>query len=214
MSNLMFFLNVIGTAAFSISGALTAIRKELDFLGVIILGTITAVGGGIMRDILVGKLPPDAFVDPIYAAIGCLTAMGVFFYVYFHLRGYRKIWGIGFQKIVLYADTIGLAVFSVLGVQVGFDVGEGSNCFLTVFLGTITGVGGGLLRDILAGDKPYILCKHVYACASMAGALTCTLLWNIIGKETSIIISVVIVILIRLLAIHYKWNLPRIKNEY
>jgi uncharacterized membrane protein YeiH len=84
---------------------------------------------------------------------------------------------------------------------------------LTVFLGTITGVGGGIIRDLLVGDKPYILCKHIYACASIAGALICALLWDFSGQEAATLIGTATVIIIRLLAIHYQWNLPRIRHR-
>ena len=162
MEEFLFILNIIGTVAFSVSGAMTAIKKEMDLLGVTIVGAITAVGGGIMRDIIIGKIPPDAFTDPSYVLIAFISAIAVFGYVYFRASGYEKISGAKFQQIVLLADTVGLAAFSVLGVEVAFDAGDGPRLFLTVFLGTITGVGGGVLRDLLVGDKPYILCKHIY----------------------------------------------------
>jgi uncharacterized membrane protein YeiH len=213
MEEFLFILNIIGTVAFSVSGAMTAIKKEMDLLGVTIVGAITAVGGGIMRDIIIGKIPPDAFTDPSYVLIAFISAIAVFGYVYFRASGYEKISGAKFQQIVLLADTVGLAAFSVLGVEVAFDAGDGPRLFLTVFLGTITGVGGGVLRDLLVGDKPYILCKHIYACASIAGALVCALLWDFSGQTAATLIGAATVIIIRLLAIHFEWNLPRIRHH-
>lgn len=213
MNKLLLILNIIGTVAFAVSGAMTAIRKEMDLLGVTIVGAVTAVGGGIMRDIIIGKIPPDAFTDPSYVLIAFITAVVVFAYVYFRASGFEKISGATFQKIVLLADTVGLAAFSVLGVEVAFKAGDGPKLFLTVFLGTITGVGGGVIRDLLVGDKPYILCKHIYACASIAGALICALLWDFSGQEAATLIGTATVIIIRLLAIHFQWNLPRIRHR-
>jgi len=213
MDIILVLLNLIGTAAFSVSGALTAIKKELDLLGVIILGTMTAVGGGILRDIVIGKIPPDAFVNPTYTFIAFITSIVVFFYVYFKIKGYERIWGTHFQRIILLADTIGLAFFTVIGVKVSVDFGDGENLFLTVFLGTITGVGGGIIRDLLAGDKPYILCKHIYACASIAGAIIAAVLWDVCGEHVSMIIGAAAVVIIRFLAIHFEWNLPKIRRE-
>ena len=108
------------------------------------------------------------------------------------------------------ADTLGLGVFTVVGVRAAFDNGMGINYFLPVFLGTITGVGGGLLRDIMAGDRPYIFVKHVYASASIVGAVVCVLCWNRIGEEAAMLIGVASVVVLRLLAIRYRWNLPKI----
>lgn len=213
MELLMLVLNIIGTAAFSISGALTAIKREMDLLGVIILGTITAIGGGIIRDLIIGQIPPDAFVDPLYTLIGCVSAILVFVYVYFRTDGYNSILASTFQKVVLAADTVGLSLFTVVGVQVAFEHNEGSNFFLSVFLGTITGVGGGLLRDVFVNDKPYIFYKHIYACASIAGAIVCTFLWDLTGEKPAMLAGASVVIIIRVLAIHYGWNLPRIHSK-
>ncbi len=210
MEPLLAVLNLIGTAAFAISGALTAIRKGMDLLGVLILGMVTAVGGGVFRDLVLGRIPPDAFTDPLYAIVSALTAFVVFLVLYFRLASFRSVNGPLFQRVLLISDTIGLAVFSVVGVQAGFDLHEGSRWFLCLFLGTITGVGGGVLRDLLAGDRPYIFYKHIYACASMAGALLCTVLWGILGETPSMLLGAAAVVLIRLLAIRFELNLPRI----
>ncbi len=213
MEPLLAVLNLIGTAAFAISGALTAIRKGMDLLGVLILGMVTAVGGGVFRDLVLGRIPPDAFTDPLYAIVSALTAFVVFLVLYFRLASFRSVNGPLFQRVLLISDTIGLAVFSVVGVQAGFDLHEGSRWFLCLFLGTITGVGGGVLRDLLAGDRPYIFYKHIYACASMAGALLCTVLWGILGETPSMLLGAAAVVLIRLLAIRFELNLPRIPLE-
>ena len=110
------------------------------------------------------------------------------------------------------ADTLGLGVFTVVGVKAVFTGSTETNYFFAVFLGTITGVGGGLLRDMMAGDKPYIFVKHVYACASIAGALICALLWESAGEQIAMLAGAVCVIVMRFLAIRYKWKLPQIET--
>ena len=210
MEYMLFLIDMIGTVAFAFSGAMTAIRKEMDILGVMILGMITAVGGGIIRDMILRTLPPQAFQEPVFALSGVLVSAFIFAIFYFHVKGYRQISGLWFQQALMLADTLGLGVFTVVGVRAAFDNGMGINYFLPVFLGTITGVGGGLLRDIMAGDRPYIFVKHVYASASIAGAVVCVFCWNRIGEEAAMLIGVASVVVLRLLAIRYRWNLPKI----
>ncbi|MDD6201723.1 MAG: TRIC cation channel family protein [Lachnospiraceae bacterium] len=213
MEYMLFVLDMIGTIAFALSGAMTAIKKEMDILGVMILGMVTAVGGGIIRDIILGIIPPQAFREPVYALSALFVSAFIFVFIYLKVIGYRHISGLYFQQLLLAADTLGLAVFTVVGVRAAFENNMEMNYFFPVFLGTITGVGGGLLRDIMAGDRPYIFVKHVYASASIAGALVASLLWNITGEKTAMLAGAVCVIIMRFLAIHFKWNLPRLKNS-
>ncbi len=212
MEHMLFVLDMIGTAAFALSGAMTAIKKKMDILGVMILGMVTAVGGGMMRDIILGKVPPQAFREPFYAVTALLTSMVIFAFIYFRVKGYQGISGQRFGMVLMLADTLGLGVFTVVGVKAAFDSHMEMNYFLPVFLGTITGVGGGLLRDMMAGDRPYIFVKHVYACASILGAFVCVFLWKRAGEEAAMISGAVCVIIMRFLAIRFKWNLPRIDN--
>ena len=211
MEYMLFVLDMIGTVAFALSGAMTAIKKKMDILGVVILGMVTAVGGGMIRDIVLGILPPVAFREPVYALSAIGTSALIFVTIFFHVRGYQEISGVHFQLILMTADTLGLAVFTVAGVRAAFDNHMGINYFLPVFLGTITGVGGGLLRDMMAGDRPYIFVKHVYACASLAGAALCAGLWRPAGSMAAMLAGMAAVVLIRVLAAHYHWNLPKAK---
>lgn len=210
MNGLLVFLNILGTAAFAVSGALTAVRKRMDLLGVLLLGMTTAVGGGIIRDLILGRTPPAAFTDPLYAFIGLGAAAVVFLVLYLHIASYSTVSGRAFQKVLLVSDTIGLAVFTVVGVQAGVEAGDAGNWFLCVFLGTITGVGGGVMRDILAGDPPYIFYKHIYACASMAGALVTAACWKPLGDAAAMVVGALVVAAIRFLAIRFELNLPKI----
>ena len=212
MEYMLNVLDMIGTVAFAISGAMTAIRKRMDILGVMILGMVTAVGGGMIRDIVLGIKPPQAFKEPVYALSALFVSAVIFIYIRIRAKGYQRISGIRFQQILMAADTLGLGVFTVVGVKAAFTNSTEINYFFAVFLGTITGVGGGLLRDMMAGDKPYIFVKHVYACASIAGALICALLWENAGEQIAMLSGAGCVIVMRFLAIRYKWNLPKIEN--
>ena len=119
-----------------------------------------------------------------------------------------------FYEIVLFGcDALGLAAFSVDGVNAGVSAGYEDNLFLLIFLGVVTGVGGGLIRDVMANEMPYIFVKHIYASASMVGALLAAVLWNVIGQNGAMLCGFVVVLVIRALARHYKWNLPKISNK-
>ncbi len=213
MEYMLFVLDMVGTAAFALSGAMTAIKKEMDLLGVLILGMVTAVGGGIVRDIILGNTPPQAFAQPVFALIAGGVSALVFAVIYFHVKGYQQISRAGFQYMLMAADTLGLGVFTVAGVRAAFDSGMGVNYFLPVFLGTITGVGGGLLRDMMAGDRPYIFVKHVYASASILGAFVCVFLWRRFGGNAAMPVGAASVILLRVLAIRFRWNLPKVAYD-
>ena len=195
---LFFIFEIIGTIAFAISGALMAIRKKMDIFGVAILGMTTAVAGGIIRDLVLGITPPAAFVHPIYA----LVAIGVS--VIMFIPAIRKALS-KLETVLLIMDSIGLAIFTVIGVRAGMEF---HNLFLTVFVGTVTGVGGGVLRDVLSNSKPYIFTKHIYALASIAGAALCSLLWNVAGSIVSMISGALLIFVLRCLAAHFQWNLP------
>lgn len=106
-------------------------------------------------------------------------------------------------------DSIGLGIFTVVGVNTGIRQGYGSNVFLLVFVGTITGVGGGLLRDMMAGVPPYIFVRHIYACASIVGAIVCVWMQQF-GAVWAMVVGACVVVLIRYLAAHYRWNLPKL----
>jgi uncharacterized membrane protein YeiH len=119
--------------------------------------------------------------------------------------------GVLYDKIMLVMDSIGLGIFTVVGVNTGIQQGYLENTFLLVFVGTITGVGGGLIRDMMAGVPPYIFVKHIYACASIVGAVVCVYLHRYVGSVSAMLVSCMVILLIRYLAAHYHWNLPRIK---
>ena len=199
-------LELIGTLAFAVSGAMTGLKKNMDIFGVCILGLTTAVGGGVIRDLILGNAPPATVQDPSYARVAVPAALVLF------LPRVRRLlmWDQALFDLVLFLmDTAGLGIFTVVGIRTAYAHVPQATVFLLVFVGVITGVGGGLLRDMMAGDTPYIFVKHIYASASLVGALLCGLLWHYAGEIPSMLLGGGAVILIRCLSAHFRWNLPR-----
>ncbi|MBE6712020.1 MAG: trimeric intracellular cation channel family protein [Ruminococcaceae bacterium] len=199
----------IGTVAFAVSGALIALARGLDLFGVIFVGCITSVGGGILRDVLMGQVPPSIFSNPLVLALAALTSLLVFIVSYLK----RKSFGDFKKRLEIvnnYFDAVGLAVFTVIGVEKTFAAGFSGRFVFAVCMGMLTGVGGGLLRDILVDQTPSVLKKHVYAVASLAGACVYYAAERCFDKTVSVLVSVTIIILIRLLATKFRWRLPRI----
>lgn len=203
-----FFILIIeltGTMAFAASGAMTGIKKNMDIFGVCILGLTTAVGGGVIRDLILGNTPPATFQDPIYAAVAIVTSLVLF------LPRVRRLLMRDqalYDLCLFLMDTAGLGIFTVMGIRTACAHVPRATLFLLAFVGVVTGVGGGVLRDIMAGDTPYIFVKHVYASASLAGALLCGVLWGPAGSLPAMLSGMAAVVLIRCLAAHFRWNLP------
>lgn len=207
----IFYMDIIGTVAFAVSGVMVAVHKDMDLFGVNILALVTATGGGMIRDIIIGKIPPVMFRNPIYVIIAVITANAAFIILYFSRDISRSSLVQVTDKLLFVFDTLGLAAFTVDGVSAGMQTGS-SSLFLVVFLGTITGVGGGILRDVLSVEMPFIFVKHIYACASIIGALAAGILWPFAGQNGAIITGFILTLLIRCLAAYFKWNLPHIRN--
>ena len=145
---LILIFDLVGTIAFAISGALVGVGKRMDLFGTIVLAVCTATGGGVLRDLMVGNIPPYMFRNPLFVGIAALVALVVFFLVYLHTK-MPKILSTVYDKMLFWFDTLGLAAFTVDGVMVGIRKGYEDNVFLLVFLGFLTAVGGGTLRDVL-----------------------------------------------------------------
>ena len=197
---------LIGTVSFAASGAMTGIKKGMDTFGVAILGLCTAVGGGAIRDVVLGITPPTTFVNPVYAVVALLTAVMVF------LPGsqrFLKRKSHMYDRSMFLMDTLGLSIFTVVGIRTAMLQDAAYSVFLLIFVGVITGVGGGILRDVLAGNTPYVFVKHFYACASIIGAILCILLWNLTGQTVAMTAGAAAIVGLRFLAAHYKWSLPK-----
>jgi len=205
MLNFIFIFEIIGTAAYAVMGALTAIKRKMDMFGTVVLGVTTATGGGIIRDVILGYTPPRTFRYPVYAAVATIFSVIVIIpFIRKRFIDNNKI----YEKIIFILDTVGLGLFTIMGVGIAYETSGDYSLFLVVFVGVITGVGGGVLRDIFSGSIPYIFIKHIYACASIAGAIVCAVMWNITEKSYAMITGMIIIVMIRCLSAYFKWNLP------
>lgn len=208
MEVFIFIVNLIGTVAFAASGAMIGLKKNMDLFGVCILGLTTAVGGGVVRDLILGLTPPAAFQDPT-AALVALGVSAVFF-----LRRVRQVLTHNprhYNLLLFWMDALGLGAFTVVGIQIALEQAGQSTFFLLVFVGVVTGVGGGVLRDLMAQEVPSIFRRNVYASASLLGAMLCAGLWPLAGSMASMLTGMAAVVLVRCLAAHYDWNLPKAK---
>ncbi|EJU19633.1 trimeric intracellular cation channel family protein [Mogibacterium sp. CM50] len=206
IENIIFALEIVGTITFAISGATLGLEKGMDLMGITILGLTTSVGGGIIRDLIVGQTPPLTFRNPIYLIVSIITSVIVF------LPPVRK-WIFSkstlYEMLMLVMDSVGLGVFTVSGIQAGYATTSIHGVILLSFVGVVTGVGGGVLRDMMAGDRPYIFVKHFYASASLIGAIFCTVLWNNIDQRIAMTGGAAIILVLRLMAARYRWSLPK-----
>lgn len=200
---------IIGTIAFSISGALIGIENNMDIFGVIILGWATACFGGMLRDMMMNQ-SIVMFEDYIYSIISFATSIMVFI-VMCIMRNLSWVDNHIYKSIINAIDSIGLGAFVVVGIQASYGV-EGQNFFSVVFYGVLTAVGGGLLRDIMARKIPMIFRKHIYAVAAIIGALFYYMMHTLgFNDVASVLITVAIVAVIRYLAYHFELSLPRVK---
>ena len=206
LENIVFALEIIGTIAFAISGATLGLEKGMDLMGITILGLTTGVGGGIIRDLIIGQTPPLTFRDPTYLVISVVVSVIVFTPP---VREWIFSDSMLYEWLMLIMDSVGLGVFTVLGIKSAYTASAIHGVILFTFVGMLTGVGGGVLRDMMAGNRPYIFVKHFYASASLIGALTCIVLWDKVGTVLSMGTGAGLIVLLRLLAAQYHWSLPK-----
>lgn len=196
-------LDLFGTMAFAVTGAFKAIEHNADIVGVIILSTITGVAGGIIRDIMFGRVPPTATINPSYLTVTIASGIVIFF-LYPSLK---RHW-----NLFLKFDAVGLGVFTVIGATFAYNL-FGLNFLNMAIAGTLSAVGGGIFRDVLVKEIPLVLIKELYASASFVGIITFFILL-VMGFNLNIVTipSILVVILVRLIAIRFKWNLPRART--
>ncbi len=213
IKTLFYITEITGTIAFAVSGAIHALKKKLDIFGVIIIGLVTAFGGGAIRDIILGTLPPKMFYNYKLVTLAIATCIIVFTIAYFAKKTAR-IKQMSIETVYIIVDALGLAAFSVSGMQAAIVLGHKNNIFICVSLGIITATGGGVLRDMLSREIPVILRKNVYATASMLGCLIYFMLYHLkINQTVSTLLAMTIIVVIRLLAVYYKWNLPKVDKN-
>ena len=203
---------IIGTIAFAISGALIAIEKDLDLLGVIILGVITACGGGLMRDMMIGE-GISIFKEPIFPLLATITALVVFIIMYL-IRDLKWEKSKPYKLCYNMIDSIGLGAFVVTGATVALEK-VSTDIFPVAFYSVLTGVGGGMIRDICVCKIPAIFRKHIYAIAAIIGALVYYLTFYLKAPVLlSILLTVILVVVIRFLAFWFEWSLPKVKLKH
>lgn len=198
----IYILDLFGTMAFAVTGAFKAIENKADIVGIVILATITGVAGGTIRDVILGKFP-NSLADPSYVAITVISGVCIFF-LYSHMK---KHW-----NLFLKFDAIGLGVFTIIGATFAYNI-FGLNFLAIVLAGMLTAVGGGILRDVFVNQVPIVFVKEFYASASFIGIV---LFYVIIYATDQLYIATVAgiaaTIALRLVAIKYNWNLPRVKG--
>lgn len=198
MELFILIIEIIGTVAFAVSGALVGIRKNYGICGVTALGLVTAVGGAIIRDLILGIIPSVIFTTPVFVVTAIIVSILVFFT--FTSRFFCKNTAF-YDCLMLIFDSIGLSIFTVIGVETALTVLPATPVLPIILVGVIAGVSGGVLRDILANEAPALLVQRGYACASVVGAVVCALLVGVTGLTAAIILGAVSIFVIRLLSV-------------
>jgi len=198
----IYILDLFGTMAFAVTGAFKAIENKSDIVGVLLLATITGVAGGVIRDVVMGQFP-NALSDPAYVAITVTSGIAIFF-LYTHLK---KHW-----NLFLKFDAIGLGVFSIIGATFAYNL-VGLNFLAIMLAGVLTAVGGGILRDVFVTQVPIVFVKEFYVSASFIGILVFYFMLYFGGElYSATIIGLTITTALRLIAMKYNWNLPKVKG--
>lgn len=197
----MFYtLEILGTIAFAFSGALAGFNKRMDVFGIFVIAFVTALGGGMLRDVLIGNTPVVWMKDltyPILVTIGTIVAL-IFRKKLLYLR----------LSLFLF-DTIGLGIFTIIGIEKGIEAGL--HPAICIALGTMTACFGGVVRDILCNDIPVIFRKEIYATICILGGLIFFLFKKInLSDDLIYLFTSLLIITIRLIVVRYKWSLPKI----
>lgn len=203
----------IGVISFAISGTAIAINKKTDSVGALFFALLTCFGGGMIRDIALG-IVPKVLTDTSYyfLALTCIIVSFICFTLAFIPKTADFISKHSHDFVIEFTDAIGLSVFCVFGVDAAITLGH-TNPILLIFCGCITGVGGGMLRDICSAEIPFIFRKHIYLIPTLCGSVFYTLTYKHIDNLASLLIAIGIIIAFRVLAIIFKWNLPIPKGE-
>ena len=203
--NVLYFFDLFGTFAFAVSGAILGIKKDMDIYGMFILAISVGVGGGTMRDVLLSRTPPFVLTDINYMIVITAATLIVFFLN-------SKVVKDMPMKALNIADAIGLGVFTSIGETVAVECNV--EWYGIIFFGVMTATAGGMIRDTLAGEVPFVLKKEVYASASIAGGILFIILYKSnVGMNINILITSIFVTLIRIVAIYKNWNLPHFKGS-
>ncbi|MEO9276176.1 MAG: trimeric intracellular cation channel family protein [Nitrososphaera sp.] len=201
IQNVVLILDLFGTMAFAVTGAFKAIEHKADIVGIIILATITGVAGGTIRDIVLGHFPPHSISDPNYVIITTVTGIAIFF-LYPKMQ---KHW-----NLFLKFDALGLGVFTAIGATLAYQL-FGMNFLAMALAGMVTAVGGGILRDMFVNEIPMVIVKELYASASFLGVVIFyVILMSGLQIEIATIGAILVTTILRLIAMKYNWNLPKV----
>jgi len=199
----IYWVDLFGTCVFAISGVTTAIYKRFDLVGTLVIGFITAIGGGTLRDLLIGNLPVGWLQDRNYFI--AIIAGYILAYLF-------KVRALEFKKSMFLFDTLGIALFTVLGIEVA--LGYNMNIEICLILGVVSACFGGVIRDVLTGEIPLIFRKEIYASACLIGGLVYLALTNLSNyRSINVLSAILTVVVIRYLAIRYKWSLNFHREE-
>ena len=199
----IYFLDLFGTVAFAITGAFKAIEKKFDVIGILVLATITGVAGGTIRDVVLGRVP-NSIVDPTYVIVTIASGITIFF-LYSRLK---KHW-----NLFLKFDAIGLGVFTIIGATFAYNI-FGLNFLAILLAGVLTAAGGGILRDIFVNQVPIVFVKEFYLSASFIGIVIFSIILYFTNElYYATIVGITLTSSLRLIAMKYNWNLPKVKNN-
>ena len=207
MDIIWYMFDMIGTIAFAVSGALVGVARKMDIFGMAVLALATAIGGGIVRDVLLGYFPPNSLRNVVYVTV--VLAVTVIVFLIYNSRYRKHAMGPRSRASYLLADALGLASFTVTGASAGFKLYPELPIFI-VLLGTITAVGGGIIRDMLAQRIPSVLKEDVYALPSIIGGIVYYFMVTSSWDSMAVYGAFTVVLVIRLLAIKYNWSLPKV----
>lgn len=214
MNTVLAIVEFIGIISFSFSATISAAKKGTDAIGALVFAVLTCFGGGFMRDLILGFAPPHLLYDPHYyvLAAACLLVSVLVFHLFFFERFKNLLLSHEHDFLIDFIDAIGLSVFCIFGVDVAATtVGDEKNVVLLIFCGCITGVGGGVLRDVCSAQLPFIFRKHIYILPAVFGASLYVLTYyhfHVLGHLTSLLLSIGFIVTVRVLAILFHWNLP------
>lgn len=198
LGTFMAAIDLIGVAVFAVTGALVASRKQMDVFGFALLGTVTGLGGGTLRDLLLGVTPVFWVREPVYVAICAGVSAVVFFTAHIPESRYR---------LLLWLDAIGLSFFCIIGAQKA--LAEDAGAFIAVVMGVMTATFGGIVRDIVAGEVPLVLHKEIYVTAALAGSLVFVGLLGLrVPENVAALCGFAACFVVRALALRYHWALP------
>lgn len=202
--NFINIIEILGTFAFAVSGAFSAMERKLDLFGVLIISFVTAIGGGTIRDMLLGDTPVAWLQNKTIMGVILISALAAIFFGSYLRQMTRTLFTF---------DAFGLGLFTIIGIEKGLEHQLGAG--VCIALGTVTGCFGGVARDVLLNNVPLIFKKEIYASSCIAGGIIYFLLLKAnVERRTIIIICIVVIVVIRILAVRYRWSIPKVYRQY